>query len=136
MAAERLGTESGTASQPYLDRLDAALSDDLNTPQALVALEEMVADKKLSPADRRASLARFDEALGLNLTGLTRGDLRLKPASAMLDEGTIEARLDQRKEARAAKDFARSDAIRDELVAGGIEVMDGDPLRWEWRLTL
>ena len=38
------------------------------------------------------------------------------------------------KEARAAKDFARSDALRDELAAQGVEVMDGDPLGWEWKL--
>jgi len=96
----------------------------------------MLADKKLSPADRRATLARFDDALGLNLIGLSRSALRLRPAGAALDESAIEARLDARKEARAAKDFARSDAIRDELIAAGIEVMDGDPLRWEWRATL
>ena len=136
MATEKLGMESGAASPAYLDRLDAALSDDLNTPQALVALEEMLADKRLSPADRRATLARFDDALGLNLANLSRGDLRLRPASATLDEEAIEARLDERKEARAAKDFARSDAIRDELIAAGIEVMDGDPLRWEWKVSL
>ena len=50
----------------------------------------------------------------------------------MLD---IEQILARRKEARAAKDFARSDALRDELTAKGVEVMDGDPLGWEWRLA-
>ena len=40
----------------------------------------------------------------------------------------------RRKDARAAKDFAASDALRDELIAAGVEVMDGDPLGWEWRL--
>jgi len=136
MAAEKLGAESGNPSQAYLDRLDAALSDDLNTPQALVALDEMLADKKLSPADRRATLVRFDAALGLNLAALSRTDLRVRPLAATLDAAEIEARLDQRKEARAAKDFARSDAIRDELITAGIEVMDGDPLRWEWKVSL
>jgi len=136
MAAEKLGPENGAASQSYLDRLEAVLSDDLNTPQALVALEEMLADKKLSPADRRATLVRFDDTLGLNLANLSRGNLRLRPQSATLDESAIEARLNERKEARAARDFARSDAIRDKLIAAGIEVMDGDPLRWEWRVTL
>jgi cysteinyl-tRNA synthetase len=136
MAAEKLGPECGTASQTYLDRLDAALSDDLNTPQALVALEEMLADKKLSPADRRATLRGFDDALGLDLSDLSRADLRVRPVAATLDESAIEARLDARREARAAKDFARSDAIRDDLLAAGVEVMDGDPLRWEWRVSL
>jgi len=136
MAAEKLGTDEGVAAPAYLDRLDAALSDDLNTPQALVALDEMLADKRLAPADRRATLARFDAALGLNLIGLIRGELRVRPAVAILDEAEIEAKLDERKEARAAKDFARSDALRDELIAAGVEVMDGDPLRWEWKVAL
>ena len=136
MAAEKLGAESGTPAQAYLDRLDAALSDDLNTPQALVALDEMLADKKLSPADRRATLTHFDAALGLNLSALSRANLRVRPVAATLDEAAIEAKLDERKDARAAKDFARSDAIRDELIATGIEVMDGDPLRWEWKVSL
>ena len=42
----------------------------------------------------------------------------------------------KRREARAAKDFARSDAIRDELAAAGVEVMDGDSLGWDWKLAL
>ena len=54
----------------------------------------------------------------------------------MIDEAAIEARLAERREARAAKDFARSDAIRDELAAAGVEVMDGDPLGWDWKLAL
>jgi cysteinyl-tRNA synthetase len=41
--------------------------------------------------------------------------------------------LSERKDARAAKDFATSDRIRDELAAAGVEVMDGDPLGWDWR---
>ena len=40
----------------------------------------------------------------------------------------------ERLDARAAKDFAASDAIRDELAAQGVEVMDGDPLGWDWKL--
>jgi cysteinyl-tRNA synthetase len=136
MAGDKLGPESGTPAQVYLDRLDAALSDDLNTPQALVALDEMLADKKIAAADRRATLAIFDATLGLDLQHLNRGDLRVRPAAATLEPGEIEARLDERQQARATKDFARSDAIRDELIAAGIEVMDGDPLRWEWRVSL
>ena len=35
-----------------------------------------------------------------------------------------------------AKDFAKSDAIRDDLIAKGVEVMDGDPLGWDWKLDV
>ena len=47
----------------------------------------------------------------------------------------LRARAAQKKAARAEKDFATSDAIRDELAAKGVEVMDGDPLGWEWKLA-
>lgn len=136
IATAKLGETSGAPAQTYLDRLDAALSDDLNTPQALVALEELVADKTLSPADRRATLERFDVVLGLKLLDVQRAALRLRPVSMTLSEAEIEGRLDERQQARAAKDFARSDAIRDELIALGVDVMDGDPLRWEWKVDL
>ena len=72
--------------------------------------------------------------LGLSLSTLTRSDLRIRPKSATIPEAEIEAQLARRKEARAAKDFATSDAIRDQLAAQGVEVMDGDPLGWEWKL--
>jgi cysteinyl-tRNA synthetase len=48
----------------------------------------------------------------------------------------IENELIRRKEARAAKDFARSDAIRDALLAKGVDVMDGDPLGWDWKIDI
>ena len=49
-------------------------------------------------------------------------------------EEEIEAELIRRKEAKIAKDYATSDAIRESLAAKGVEVMDGDPLGWEWKL--
>ncbi len=76
----------------------------------------------------------MDAVLGLSLLDLTRADLRIRPKSATITETEIEAILAERKEARAAKDFARSDALRDSLIAQGVEVMDGDPLGWDWKL--
>ncbi len=119
----------------YVERLDAAVSDDLNTPRALPVLDELLADKKVSPADRLATLAAFDAVLGLDLTTLDRAALRVRPAAATIAEDEIAAQLAERREARAAKDFARSDTIRDALAAAGVEVMDGDPLGWDWRIS-
>lgn len=120
-----------------LDRFDAAMADDLNTPIALTALEEALSVKRVDEAVKAEAVAYMDAVLGLNLTGaqeLTRADLRIRPKAATITEAEIEAALARRKEARAAKDFAASDAIRDELAAQGVEVMDGDPLGWEWKL--
>ncbi|MCK8456175.1 MULTISPECIES: cysteine--tRNA ligase [Sphingomonas] len=127
------GGPSGSALA-YRDRLDAAVSDDLSTPRALPILDEMLGDKRVAPADRLDALIDFDAVLGLDLATIRREDLRIRPADAKLDEATIDARLDERRDARAAKDFPRSDAIRDELAAAGVEVMDGDPLGWDWKL--
>jgi cysteinyl-tRNA synthetase len=72
--------------------------------------------------------------LGLDLLTIDRADLRVRPNAATIGEDEIEATLARRKDARAAKDFAASDTLRDELIAAGVEVMDGDPLGWDWRL--
>ena len=124
----------GAKFAPFLERFDAAIADDLNTPVALTVLEEVVALKKVDAAEKLAAIAAMDAVLGLDLLALDRAELRLRPKDAAIAEAEIEAALAARKEARAAKDFARSDALRDELAAQGVEVMDGDPLGWEWKL--
>jgi cysteinyl-tRNA synthetase len=119
-------------------RFDEAIISDLNTATALVFLEEVLSAKAwtLSHDDRNWLIFRFDEVLAFKLRSITRADLRIRPVSATLTEVDIEARLDERKAARAAKDFATSDRIRDELIAAGVEVMDGDPLGWDWKIVI
>jgi len=129
----RPATTSKGDADSYVAQLDAAVSDDLNTARALPVLDAMLGDKRLAPQDRIAALTAFDAVLGLDLARLTRADLRVRPATATIEADAIAAQLADRKEARAAKDFERSDAIRDALVAAGVEVMDGDPLGWDWR---
>jgi len=121
---------------PLLARFDEAISDDLNTAVALTLLDEAVGTKKVPVEEKRATIEAMDAVLGLGLLDLSRADLRLRPKSATLTEDEIEAALERRKAAREAKDFAASDAIRDDLVARGVEVMDGDPLRWDWKPVL
>ncbi|MFC3100915.1 cysteine--tRNA ligase [Altererythrobacter lauratis] len=126
--------EIGGALLPLLARFDEAISDDLNSPQGLTVLEEVLGMKKLDPLHRLQAIAAMDAVLGLGLLTLDRADLRIRPKGAVIDAAEVEAVIASRKEARAAKDFARSDALRDELSAKGVEVMDGDPLGWEWKL--
>lgn len=117
-------------------RFDAAVSDDLNTAVALTALEEAMSLKKVDQGQKLLALAQMDAVLGLNLLETERLDLRVKPKNILITEAEIEAALDARKEARAAKDFATSDSLRDDLIAKGVEVMDGDPLGWDWRIEV
>ena len=137
MGIERL--QSKVASEPpgtgdmSIRQIDEAISDDLNTPRILEnAL--LISEAKGYAADRLAAIFECDKVLGLNLETLTRTDLRIRPATATITEPEIEAILAQRDDARAAKDFATSDRLRDELAAQNVEVMDGDPLGWDWKL--
>lgn len=139
MAAQPLvGAEASDAvhpkTAPLTERFEAALSDDLNTAIALTVLEEALALKKIDAGIKRALIEKMDAVMGLNLLTTAREDLRLRPVNAQLSEEAIAASLEERKAARAAKDFAQSDAIRDALIAKGVDVMDGDPLGWEWSL--
>jgi cysteinyl-tRNA synthetase len=137
-------------SAANLANLEDAVSDDLNTPKALTWFEAAALngpgsiptnfagdDSTIAQhcAARLANLTAMDAVLGLRATDLRRQDLRVRPAHASITDAEIEFRLDERKAARATKDFATSDRIRDELAAAGVEVMDGDPLGWDWKLT-
>mgnify|MGYP000082373597 CR=1 FL=1 len=119
-----------------LNDFAAAVSDDLNTAVAITSLETLIGLKKVDAAQHLAAIADMDAVLGLNLMTLTRQDLRVRPKAAVITEAEIETALTARKDARAEKDFAKSDAIRDDLIAKGVEVMDGDPLGWDWKLDI
>ena len=119
---------------PMREKFAAAMADDLNTSVALVALEEALAVKKVDGGVKRAAVEEMDAVLGMGLFDLTRKDLRIRPISAEIEEAEIEAEILRRKDAKVEKDYATSDAIRATLAAKGVEVMDGDPLGWEWKL--
>ncbi|WP_374405016.1 cysteine--tRNA ligase [Pelagerythrobacter sp.] len=116
-----------------INEFDDAISDDLNTPKALVIMDALYRIG-YNIEDTLDSLSYMDSVLGLHLLDLSRTDLRIRPKDSQLTEAEVEDALNRRRDARAAKDFARSDAIRDELAAKGVEVMDGDPLGWDWKL--
>jgi cysteinyl-tRNA synthetase len=123
-------------AQTILAAFDQAVSADLMTPRALPLLEDALARAKAAPEETLRLVATMDLVLGLDLLRLRRADLRVTPAAASLDAAAVEALVADRKAARAERDFARSDAIRDRLLAAGVEIMDGDPLGWDWRVDL
>jgi cysteinyl-tRNA synthetase len=141
MAAEKLpATDSAEVTDKRiaaeLAGFDEAVADDLNTARALTHFETVLTTKDLDAGQRRGALGAMDAVLGLQILEVSRASLRMRPAEASLTEDEIDARLAERKAARAAKDFATSDRIRDELTEAGVEVMDGDPLGWEWKPDL
>jgi cysteinyl-tRNA synthetase len=94
----------------------AALADDFNTPRAWAALFELIAEGNRRPLPgARAALAELLPLLGLESLLEERPDQPDSEAEALLTE---------REEARAARDFERADAIRDQLAELGWEVRD------------
>ena len=112
-----------------------AIADDLNTSVALTVLEDTLAIQRIEVDQKVALIAEMDAILGLNLLNINRTDLRVRPAKARLDETTIASALAGREAVRASKNYAAADAIREVLMAADVEVMDGDPLGWEWKLA-
>jgi cysteinyl-tRNA synthetase len=123
-------------SREVILEFDKVICEDLNTAQPLTMLETVLGSKRGDIETNLQMIGFMDSIFGLNLSTLSRTDLRIRPKAAIVTEAEIEAALTERMAARAAKDFAKSDAIRDDLIAKGIEVMDGDPLGWDWRLAL
>jgi cysteinyl-tRNA synthetase len=101
----------------YQARFVEAIADDLGMPRALAVAHEVAGADDLSPIQRRALLLDFDRVLGLDL------DAPAESESAALPEGAAEL-LDRRAAARAAHDYATSDALRAELAEMGVQVRD------------
>jgi cysteinyl-tRNA synthetase len=123
----------GETSRRWVGELDRALAADLNTPQAMALLSEVIAAKGIGADETLRVLAVFDLALGLALLAVPADAHNLRPADARVTAAEIEDLLAQRAAARKAKDFARADEVRKQLEASGVVVEDGaGGVRWSW----
>jgi cysteinyl-tRNA synthetase len=148
--AEGAPASEATGDDDFLERSRAALDDDFNTAAVLGIVADAftaanaLADRKgKKTPDDKARLARV--ARDARVVGQELGILQRPPQPALLalrtraaarrgiDPAAVERRIADRAEARRTKDFARSDAIRDELLAMGVAIMDG-PQGTTWKI--
>jgi cysteinyl-tRNA synthetase len=146
--------ESGEVSEELVAfprAIAAALDDDLNTAVALAEASEMLKhvnelvdrSRRKKGTVARAAVAAAEKALdalarelglGTQSAESVLGRIRDRRAKTRgISEADVERRIRERREARDAKDFARADRVRDELVAMGVELMDG-PSGTTWRI--
>ncbi|MBM7062055.1 cysteine--tRNA ligase [Pseudomonas sp. UL073] len=138
-ALKGLPETAPAGGEVFVERFAAAMDDDFNSPEACAVLFEMAREvNRLRESDARAAAglaARLKELAGL------LGVLQLDPdaflkagAEGRVDAGQVEALIQARLAARAAKDWAESDRIRDQLTALGVVLEDGKA-GTTWRLA-
>jgi cysteinyl-tRNA synthetase len=124
--------DAGPAAYTYYEnRFAAAMDDDFNTPEAIAVLFELAGDinriRKTQSDSAAAPLGALLQRLG-NVLGLLQDDpeswFKGSANAGGLDDATIETLIQQRLDARKAKQWAESDRIRDELKAQGVLLED------------
>jgi cysteinyl-tRNA synthetase len=135
----------GVTGRVHRDAFVAAMDDDLNAPVAISVLHQLVSDgserlraaasgdaaAQAAVADLADTLVTLtDEVLGLGVADVLEASAALESRLAPL----VDVELARRAEARAVKDFATSDAIRDALLAAGVVVED-TPAGAVWYVT-
>jgi cysteinyl-tRNA synthetase len=122
-------SELGPGAHAAFERWAAAADDDLDLPRAVAVIREAAKDVSIPAPERAWLLLEADRVLGLDLgreldaVATQRADWAAAPA-APLPAGAEEL-LRERRDARAAKDWARADALRVALRELGVEVVDG-----------
>ncbi|HHB93717.1 MAG TPA: cysteine--tRNA ligase [Campylobacterales bacterium] len=124
-------TKASKPNKAFQKALLEAMSDDLNISVALATIDDMISNTNdkldINPKDKGlkketlANIEFIDELLGIG------GKEPFSYFQIGVDEVTkykIESLVEQRNEAKKAKDYAKSDAIRDEILAMGVSLMD------------
>lgn len=101
----------------YQDRFKEELSNDLNTANSITVLYDLIKDDTVNGTTKRYLIEDFDKILSLDLI---KEDNNIDSEL----EKYIQDKIEERKIAKQNKDYALSDAIRDELLTKGIELID------------
>ena len=107
--------DGGAINESYKTLFNELINDDFNIAGGLATVWELLKNPEVSDADKKATILDFDRVLGLKLD---------EPVTEQEIPPHIQGLMNQRNEARANKDWATSDRLRDEIKAAGFEVQD------------
>ncbi len=102
----------------YIEKFSEAFKNDLNTSLMVTVLYDLLKDNEVNGTTKLYLVGEFDKVLSLDLL-----KEEVKEVDSAL-EAEILSKIEERKEAKKNKDFAKADAIRDELLAKGIKLLD------------
>ena len=118
-------------NDPFAARFKAAMDEDFGTPEAVAVLFELASEVNRTQSPERAGLLR---ALG-GCIGLLQDDPQgFLQAGSALDAGAIQAQIEARAAAKAAKDWAEADRIRKTLLEQGVVLKDS-PTGTTWEMA-
>lgn len=124
LKARCLALDPPVETDAYWEEFLEPLRNDLNTANALTVLYDCLKDDSLSSGEKAYAIQRMDGILQLGLFEKKEIDEELK--------GKIQALVDERSKAKDEKDYARADALRDELTAMGVTLKDSkEGTTWE-----
>lgn len=127
---QREGEVDQTRFGEYRAKFEAALCNDLNSAMAITVLYDMLKEE-MSDATKYALAESFDQVLSLNLTTAHAAREADKGVDAEL-ESYILGKIEERRAAKKEKDFAKADAIRNELLEKGIVLEDTrEGVKWK-----
>lgn len=122
---EEWRNESGEVNKKYLDAFLLAVHDDLDTPKGIAIMWELVKDKSVMEKDKVATLREFDKILGIGLSDAPDAAARALGVIEVEDiPENVKELLDAREAARAAKDYAEADRLREAINLKGYAVED------------
>ena len=113
--------EKGNVSK-CIERFNFAINDDLNMPEAIAVLWDLIKDTTISNKEKYKTILEFDEIFGLNLKEIKKEKINKN----------IKDLIDQREKARKERDFEKADSIRKRLEEQGIILEDSkDGVKWK-----
>lgn len=116
-------SEEISADPNFIHDFSAAIADDLNTPQAIARVWDLIKDETVSPAVKLTSLLQADKILGIGLSG-EREEMKLVVIEESDLPEQVRMLLSEREVARAAKDFAKADELREKIRVTGFIIED------------